>query len=168
MPAGRWAARALHQEPGAGNAQKGARQRRPAPPLGASAAAAGQGRPVGFLLLKLWRFQISPFCLLIYTTAAGPAAEPACTGCTAPSSSSLPPPAAAPPHVAGPSINYWVLSGLLIALVAVVAWGAYRLARCRGWCGIAAGGDDDASEGSGTAGGRGVGDCGGAAAMQQL
>lgn len=153
MPAGRWVARIMHQVPGAGNAQKDARLWRPGPPPGASAAAAGQGRPAGFLLLKLWRLQLSPFCLLIRTTAAGSAAEPACTGCTAPSS--LPPPAAAPPHVAGPGINYWVLSGLLIALVAVVAWGAYRLVRGRGWCGIAAGGDDNAAAGSGAAGGQG-------------
>ncbi|PRW05943.1 hypothetical protein C2E21_9414 [Chlorella sorokiniana] len=83
--------------------------------------------------------------------APGPAPEPGCTGCAAPSPlGSLPPAAAAAHGGSGPGLNYGVLVGLLVALVAVVAWGAYRLVRCRGWCGCSAASADDG--GSGTSG----------------
>lgn len=105
---------------------------------------------------------------------AEPWSDPSCTSCgaaappaAAPSTlgSSPLPAAAAPPEAGSPSLNVWVLSGLLIALVAVVAWGAYRTARCRGWCGSGGGGGGESGSGSRTAaGGEGAGEGRGTAA----
>ncbi len=165
MTARRW--RHLNQAPGGrrGQRRRAAAVARAVPPRRVAAAAPQRpsaGRtPASTGLLSI---NLPAAAVLVFVATAGPWPEPTCTGCAAPSSDlggSPPPIAAVAPQSGGPSVNLWVLSGLVVALVAVVAWGAYRLVRSRGWCGSGSRGSQDGSGGSGTAatvaGGQGSG-----------